>query len=363
MLTIPNPPMLNAKSVLHADSSALTTVNLAVGYTTPGRSPKVVVHDINVALKPGELVCLIGPNGAGKSTLMRTLAGMQPPLSGTITLGGDELRSLNPREIARRLSIVLTERVEVGILSAYALVALGRYPHTGWSGTLSPQDEAVVRWAIESVGASDLAARNVGELSDGERQKIMIARALAQQPAVMLLDEPTAFLDLPRRAEMMQLLRNLARETGKAILLSTHDLDLALRNADRMWLLPKGGSVCVGTPEDLVLTGAFEAAFQSEGVQFDPYTGSFRTAATPAGQVDLHGDGLPALWTSRALERVGYFVVRGGKSSPIRIDILQPGSQPLWQLTQSSASQSFTSLHDLILALEIDHLGDLTTSA
>ncbi|MBN1963361.1 MAG: ABC transporter ATP-binding protein, partial [Anaerolineae bacterium] len=278
-------------------SPILHTEALATGYAPPRRPQHVVAEGIDVALRAGELVCLIGPNGAGKTTLMRTLAGMLPPLAGRVLLLGEDVHALSPRQRARRLSIVLTERVSVGMLTAYALVALGRYPYTNWSGELTPDDEAVVRWAIQAVGARELADRQVGELSDGERQKIMIARALAQEPALMLLDEPTAFLDLPRRVEMMRLLRELAHGTGRAILLSTHDLDLALRTADRIWLMPQGGAISVGAPEDLVLSGAFEAAFRSEGVVFDAVSGAFRVQEQAAGTVALHGYGLPALWT------------------------------------------------------------------
>ena len=153
------------------------------------------------------------------------------------------------------------------------MVTLGRHPYTNWWGNLSREDEEIVHWAIKSVGALNLAARQVSELSDGERQKIMIARALAQSPMVMLLDEPTAFLDLPRRVEIMQLLRNLARETNQAILLSTHDLNLALRLADQIWLLNSHGILQVGAPEDLVLSGAFAHTFDSEGVEFDIFSG------------------------------------------------------------------------------------------
>jgi cobalamin transport system ATP-binding protein len=179
----------------------------------------------------------------------------------------------------------------------------------------------------------------------------MIARALAQEPALMLLDEPTAFLDLPRRAEIMAMLKKLARETGRAILLSTHDLDLALRNADRMWLLPKGGPLHSGAPEDLVLSGAFEAAFRAEGVTFDAYTGSFRSSIPAAGTIDLIGDGLPALWTLRALERQGFCVVRGGSASPLRVEIIGQDGDRRWRLTTDHSTDDFASLYDLTTAL------------
>ncbi len=331
----------------------LSTINLAVGYAVPRKPPIVIVDNITVNLTAGELVCLIGPNGAGKSTLMRTLAGMQPALGGVIRLIGDDLKTLQPRELARRLSIVLTERVDVGMLSAYTLVALGRYPYTGWMGDLKPEDEAVVQQAIVAVGAADLIERHVGELSDGERQKIMIARALAQEPAVMLLDEPTAYLDLPRRAELMTMLRRLARESGRVILLSTHDLDLALRNADRIWLLPKGGSLHVGAPEDLVLSGAFEAAFKSEGVQFDAYSGSFRSMVDAAGMVDLYGEGLPTLWTQRALEREGFCVVREGTDSTVRVSVSRINDVTHWTIRIDQEEQVCHSLYDMITLLKV----------
>ncbi len=287
----------------------LQTHHLDIGYKQARRTAKVVVSAIDVTLHVGELVCLIGPNGAGKSTLMRTLAGMQPVLAGEVELLGDAVGSLNPREMARRLGIVLTERQDVGKLTAYELVALGRYPHTDWTGRLSEDDERAIQAAIEAVGAVDLAGRQVNELSDGERQKVMIARALAQEPAVILLDEPTAYLDLPRRVEIMATLRTLAHQTGRAILLSTHDLDLALRTADTLWLLPKGGPLLVGAPEDLVLNGALAAAFRSEGVEFDLQTGSFRMVAHQIGEIGLIGEGVVAIWTARALERFGFRIV------------------------------------------------------
>ncbi|MFQ3647408.1 MAG: ABC transporter ATP-binding protein [Anaerolineae bacterium] len=283
----------------------LQTEALAIGYR-PVRRPEVRVADgIELALHAGELVCLLGPNGAGKSTLMRTLAGMQRPLSGRALLAGDDVHQLTPQEVAKRLSIVLTERPDLGLMNGYALVALGRYPYTNWTGRLSRYDRAMVRWAVEAVGAADIAERPVMTLSDGQRQKLMIARALAQESDLILLDEPTAFLDLPRRVEVMQLLKRLAAETGQAILLSTHDLELALRTADTFWLM-NGGRVTCGAPEDLVLSGAFAAAFAAEGVTFDPFTGAFRTVTAGRGAVAVVGEGLAAVWARRALQRAGY---------------------------------------------------------
>jgi len=311
----------------------LTTQDLAIGYAR-GRQPALVVAErLDVALHAGELACLIGPNGAGKSTLMRTLAGMQSALRGSVWLAGEAVADLAPRELARRMSVVLTERLQTGPLSAYALAALGRHPYTDWTGRLTERDEAVVRWALEAVGAAPLAARPVDELSDGERQKVLIARALAQEPLVMLLDEPTAFLDLPNRVEMMRVLRQLTRETGRAILLSTHDLDLALRSADTIWLLPRGAPLRTGAPEDLVLDGSFEAAFRGEGVRFDRQTGAFAVITPAAGEIALEGEGLPAAWTRRALERVGFRVRPAGTPCPSEVSVIAPPGAPVrWRV-------------------------------
>lgn len=290
------------------DGTVLKTSALSIGYRRPRKPAMVIASDLNFSLNPGELVCLLGPNGAGKSTLMRTLARLQPTLSGQIWLDGRPLADLRPGQLARRLSIVLTERVDVGAMTGYGLVSLGRHPYTGWTGSLNEQDQRIVEWALHAVSAQDLANRLTIEMSDGERQKVLIARALAQQPSVMLLDEPTAFLDLPRRVEIMELLRQLAFENGQAILLSTHDLDLALRNADRLWLMASDGGLFDGAPEDLILNGAFEQVFSAEGVSFDRERGSFHTRQEDCGSLLLHGDGVAAFWTRRALERIGFAV-------------------------------------------------------
>jgi iron complex transport system ATP-binding protein len=315
----------------------LRTENLAIGYRLSRRQERVVAAGLAVQMEAGEMVCLLGPNGAGKSTLMRTLAGLQPALSGDVWLDGARLQSLSAAELARRLSIVLTERVDVGNLSAFGLVSLGRHPYTDWSGGLSETDRAAVAWALDAVGAMPLAHRPVLELSDGERQKVLIARALAQEPRLILLDEPTAFL-------------TLARETGRAILLSTHDLDLALRSADRLWLLGGNGLLHAGAPEDLVLSGAFERAFASERVNFDTFSGAFRIERPAAGIVHLHGDGLSRRWTERALEREGYCVDKERAGIPAAEIVIDPDA-PLWWLRRDGNEESYPTIGALLRAL------------
>lgn len=216
----------------------ITLKNLVVGYPD-GRHTRQLNHAANEEAHDGMLTCLIGANGAGKSTLLRTIAGFQLPLEGTVVLGGDDVRALSPRQRAERMAVVLTDRPDVMCTTVWEMVATGRAPFTGFWGRLSGKDRNIVTRSLRLVGIEWMADRTVASLSDGERQKVMIAKALAQQTSVILLDEPTAFLDYPSRVEVMQLLLNIAHEEHKTVLLSTHDLDLALQTADRIWLFEK----------------------------------------------------------------------------------------------------------------------------
>jgi iron complex transport system ATP-binding protein len=326
----------------------LNTHGMAIGYREPRHETRVLASDLSLTLHAGELVCLIGPNGVGKSTLIRTLAGMQTPLAGQVELAGRNLSSLSAHERAQHLAVVLTERISVGMLTSYLMVSLGRHPHTGWTGRLTAEDHEVVRWSLLAVGAEELATRPVTELSDGERQKVMIARALAQEPVLLILDEPTAFLDLPRRIEVMRVLRHLAHTTGRAILLSTHDLDLALRSADRLWLMAMDGSLIDGGPEDLVLNGGIEAAFRSERMAFDAESGSFRLSAVARGTAAVTGEGLPARWAARALERVGYRLVTSAQPADVQVAVSHRGGIPTYLAKRAEASREFSRLQEMV---------------
>jgi iron complex transport system ATP-binding protein len=322
----------------------LSSSSLTIGYHQP------LASNLDLQLRPAEMVCLIGPNGAGKSTLLRTLAGMQSPLSGVIKLGETDLHSLPALDLAKQLAVVLTGHVEAGNLSAYALVTLGRHPYTDWRGTLTPRDEEAVQRAMRLTGSDVLASRPIHELSDGERQRVMIARALAQEPKVLLLDEPTAFLDLPRRVELLQLLKRLSRETNCAILLSTHDLDLALRIADRLWLLSSHGDLHIGLPEELALNGSLARIFHSEGIEFDHASGAFKVHQPVCGPISLHGekDGVATAWTWRALERIGYEVHNNGVRHPVHVDVLDASG---WHLTTPKGQSQHPTLESLIETL------------
>ncbi|MHA6625055.1 ABC transporter ATP-binding protein [Pseudonocardia sichuanensis] len=294
--------------------SGLTLEGLDLGYRRGRRrAPRAVLSGVRARAAAGELTVLVGPNGTGKSTLLHAVAGLLAPLAGTVHLDGADLLALPAAERARRVAVVLTERVDPGLLAVEELVALGRHPHTGPTGALRAADRAAVAAAVTAAGAAHLAGRRVAELSDGERQRVLTARALAQQPAVLLLDEPTAFLDVSSRVALLALLRRLAREDGLCVLVSTHDLEPALRLADHVWLLDRSGRLRTGPPEQLVADGAVGEVFDAPGLAFDPVTGTFALhggASGPAASV-VGAQPVAAL-AARLLAREGWRVAGPG---------------------------------------------------
>lgn len=251
-------------------SETIILKNLSIGYRGKNGTRKVA-EGINAAIQSGELTCLLGANGVGKSTLLRTLSAFQPALSGDVQIVGKEIGAYTDKELSRLIGVVLTEKPDIRNMSVRELVALGRSPYTGFWGTLHDADWQVVDEAINAVRISNLRERMVHTLSDGERQKVMIAKALAQQTPVIFLDEPTAFLDFPSKVEMMQLLRQLAKTAQKTIFLSTHDFELALQVADKLWLMEKE-MLYVGTPRELAQSGALARYVERPGISFDAQT-------------------------------------------------------------------------------------------
>lgn len=251
--------------------------NLSTGYNAgAGRGhdvagQKVLLRNMDTRLARGVLTCLIGVNGAGKSTLLRTLAGLQPAINGNIELNGRPLQDYDVKALARLVSVVLTDEIPEQSLTAYELVGMGRMPYTGYWGSLSKKDVRLVEEALEMVGMSAFRQRRLHSLSDGERQKLMIAKALAQDTDVILLDEPVAFLDFPSKVWVLRLLNKVAHEQGKSVLLSIHDIELALQIADRLWLL-KDHDLCEGEPAVLAREGKIDFLFQGEGIEFDRET-------------------------------------------------------------------------------------------
>ena len=325
----------------------LTASKLSIGYSHRGQAT-CVAKALNLALKAGEFICLLGPNGAGKSTLIRTLAGMQAPLSGSLNLQDQTFHSIPPRQRARLISVVLTEALPIGMMDAYSLVALGRHPYSGWLGGLDQTDKERIAWAFKAVGAEGLEGRQIAELSDGERQKVSIARALAQEAQVMLLDEPTAFLDLPRRVELMSILRNLAHREQMGLLLSTHDLDLALRFADRLWIITTDGKLIQGYPEELAMSGELAAIFANENLDWDAERGSFRAHPNPCLKAHIQGDSIHVLWTRRALERLGFGIATPGEKSALRIQVVDMDEHVEWSVDRNGKQATHTSIGQLI---------------
>lgn len=255
----------------------IRTVDLTIGYRQ-GRKVSVVQRGLRLEAPGGAFITLIGPNGCGKSTLLRTLAGLQEPLEGDVLLQqpdslSQNLRDLSLSERARLFSLVLTETVRLPHMTVYQLVSMGRHPYTTFSGRLESLDRKVIGQSLEAVHLQGFSDRFVSELSDGERQRVLIAKALAQDTPVVFLDEPTSFLDLPNRVEIMLLLRRLSKETGKTILISTHEIDLAIRMADLIWLMKPQDAVLSGSPQALLADGSIQSVFHGDSFGFDPDSG------------------------------------------------------------------------------------------
>lgn len=286
----------------------LETNHLSIGYPRK-KSPNLVQSDLNLEMIQGELVCLIGPNGSGKSTLLRTLSGLQLPISGKVKIEGKNIEKLKYDERATLISLVLTDKVEIEHATVHSIVAMGRYPYSGWWGELSDEDEALIQRTINMLHLESKVHSLFSELSDGEKQKTLIAKAFVQDTPIIILDEPTAHLDLPTRIEIMLLLHKLAHNTHTAVLLSTHELDMALQAADKIWLMTKEGGLTTGVPEDLVFNGAFDAAFQNNNYVFNPANGNFSMNYPMYNQIAVVGNKLRMYWTLRALARAGFEVV------------------------------------------------------
>lgn len=278
--------------------------DLSIGYVSKN-DVKVVAQHITATIYSGELTCLLGANGVGKSTLLRTLSAFQPKLEGKIFIEGKEIDEFTDKQLSHVISVVLTEKPDIRNMTVEELVGLGRSPYTGFWGTLTKDDKAIVSRAIHQVGIDALQGRMIQTLSDGERQKVMIAKALAQETPVIYLDEPTAFLDYPSKVEMMQLLFKLSRETDKTIFLSTHDLELALQIADKLWLMDKQKGVKIGAPEDLSLEGSLASFFARKGIVFDQETGLFRVENETTRKIGLQGEGIRYTMVYKSLKRIG----------------------------------------------------------
>jgi iron complex transport system ATP-binding protein len=251
----------------------LSTSNLSIGYTTK-KEQLVIAQNLDLHFEEGKLITLVGGNGIGKSTLLRTLTGIQKPISGTVLLNEKDIQSYNSSDLAQHLSLVLTEKLPPSNLTVFELIALGRQPYTNWYGKLSDDDIEKVHQAIQLTQIEPLSTKKHYEISDGQLQKVLIARALAQNTPLIVLDEPTTHLDLLHKVSVFKLLKKLSKETNKCILFSTHDIDLAIQLSDEM-IVMMDETVIQDEPCNLISKGVFNAIFKDENIVFDKEKGKF----------------------------------------------------------------------------------------
>lgn len=254
-------------------NNILSAAGLSIGYPS-GKESHAIASGLDINLQAGALITLIGANGIGKSTLLRTLSGIQKPLSGEVLLSGKKITDFKPSELAQNLSLVLTDKLPPSNLTVFELVALGRQPYTNWLGKLTDEDLHKVNQAIGLTGIDPFSGRKHFEISDGQLQRVLIARALAQDTPLIILDEPTTHLDLLHKVSVFKLLKGLCKKTGKCILFSTHDIDLAIQLSDQMLVMTEG-QLIQDTPKELISKGAFNALFKNSAVVFDAEKGKF----------------------------------------------------------------------------------------
>jgi iron complex transport system ATP-binding protein len=318
--------------------------SLLIGYGS-GKETNILLPPLTSSATQGELIALIGQNGIGKSTLLRTITGLQPPLSGRVVLKGRELKEFNRYDLAAIIGYISTEPVRVSNMRVSDLVSLGRYPHTNWTGKLNKEDITMVNEAISKVGLQKLTGRFINELSDGERQRAMIARVLAQDAEILVMDEPTAFLDIRSKYEIVHLLHDLSRSRGKTIIFSTHDLLTAISESDKVWLALED-SFEDGAPEDLILKGAFDRLFDSSVVRFSRMDASFSFSRRMRGSVLIEASGIDRYWTEKAANRAGYEI--SDNNPGIRIKVTDDDDVKKWLVYYESSVIEFDSVYNLV---------------
>lgn len=317
---------------------------LEIGYLS-GRKKRILLSPLSATASRGEMISVIGMNGIGKSTLLRTLAGIQKQLGGSVFYDDREISEFSPSELAMITGYISTEPVKTGNMTVYDLVSLGRYPHTNWMGTLSVEDNEIIFNAMEKTSIMSYYGRYLTEMSDGERQKAMIARLVAQNTDIMLMDEPTSFLDVRNRFDILHLLYRLSRDEGKTIIFTTHDLDMAIRHSDKIWLIMETGLI-EGAPEDLIIDGHFDNLFGSSSVHFNPESGSFTFKNQSKGTVYIEGSEIYRHWTAEALKRAGYSI-----SLTRTFPVIQISERKKWTIISADIKQEFSSIYAMIEGL------------
>jgi iron complex transport system ATP-binding protein len=325
----------------------LSVESLKIGYSS-GSNEKVLLPPLNTHAKKGELIAVIGRNGIGKSTLLRTLTGLQKPLGGDILYDGKNIKDYSLMELAQKVGYISTETVKVSNMRVYDLVALGRFPYTNWIGKIEAKDHEAIRDALTKTSMDSFSNRYVSELSDGERQKAMIARILAQDTGVMIMDEPTAFLDVGSKYEIFHLMNILSNSSDKTIIFSTHDLQMAISHSDIVWLI-LDDRLITGAPEDLMMAGAFEHLFDPTTVVFNSYDGTFSFRSETKGNIYIEGGGITRHWTEQAVQRAGFTISKQITSPKI---LIPDEKNPNWQLKSDTDIKEFNTVYELIECLK-----------
>ena len=331
----------------------ITAKNLKVGY-----GQAVILENINFSIYPGDMICLMGHNGCGKTTILRTLSRFLKKLDGEIYVKDQAIDKWSDLDYAKILSIVLTEKVSESNLLVKDLIDLGRYPYTNFMGTLDDTDKLIVDQAIELLGISNLLAKKVDELSDGQRQKVFIARALVQDTSILLLDEPTTFLDLPGKMEILRILKKIAIEKKVAVLFSSHDWQLILELASWIWLIDQKGFLKAGVPEDFIISGDFEKCFHHPQFIFDNEIGIFKEKKEHEFMVTLVGGGdKQRIWTKHLLRKEAFKVLECNTYGYPVIEIISDKEgADYWEISQNSKRIKVNTLEELLVILKTEFL-------
>lgn len=316
--------------------------NLTIGYGS-GKNAIILLNNISKSVSTGEMIALIGRNGTGKSTLLRTIAGLQAPLGGEILIKGRKIKEFSGIDLAREVGYISTELLKVPDMRVYDMIALGRFPYTGWFGRIDNESHKRIIESAERAGISSFIHRPVNELSDGEYQRAMIARVIAQDSSVLFLDEPTTFLDIRSKFEILSLLYDLSRKRMKTILFTTHDIETAAGISDRIWLLLDRGIV-EGAPEDLYLSGHIDHLFRSAIVEIEFKNGGYHLKKPASGRVVVAGEGIKKFWTERAMERIGFEPC----TEKCQLKVITPSDdKKTWTLVTETSEFEFDSLYSL----------------
>ncbi|MBK26633.1 MAG: iron ABC transporter ATP-binding protein [Halobacteriovorax sp.] len=280
----------------------LSSKDLSIGYGN-----KEILKDLKLEIKSGDVICLMGPNGSGKSTLLKTFVGLLKPLKGEVKILGRILKDLDHKELSKLVSVVLTERGNINGLTVEDIVRLGRFPHTNMWGKLEEKDRRIIKECIELLNLESLKSELASELSDGQLQKVFIARALAQDAPLIILDEPTTFLDISNKMELMAILDRISKARNKALLFSSHDWELALEMCPKVWLIDSTNSVISGTPEEFLYTGVIQKLFMHERFYLNNNNGRFCELKERTQKLKFKCDNsVVTEWVDHALSKIGY---------------------------------------------------------